>query len=136
MKAALAAGVLVAWGALAGCGADGGETSSAAATTTDSSGSGSATPSHAASATPCSLAPTFDYIERITEPGLAPSAFELGNVNLAECKPTLDTFMSTAGQAAGECTTIALASDNPGYDINAADPPPLRKVILSAGPGC
>jgi hypothetical protein len=54
----------------------------------------------------------------------------------ADCTPTLQEFQETAGQAQGECTTIALASDNPGYNAAAFPAPPLRDVINSAGPGC
>jgi hypothetical protein len=43
---------------------------------------------------------------------------------------------STAGQASSECTTIALASDNPGYNVNAVPAAPLKDVIESVGPGC
>jgi hypothetical protein len=49
--------------------------------------------------------------------------------------PTLSSFAATAGQADGECATIALASSNPGYDVNAVPAPPLKDVIESAGPG-
>jgi len=80
--------------------------------------------------------PTFDYIERDADPGAQTLAQEIGNCDLATGQDSLATFQQTAGQAAGECTTIALASDNPGYDVNAVPAPPLKKVIESAGPGC
>lgn len=84
----------------------------------------------------CKLKTTFDYIVRTVEPGSAPQAQEIGNVDLANCASALSDFAATAGQAAGECTTIALASQNPGYNADASPAPPLRHVIQAAGPGC
>ncbi len=84
----------------------------------------------------CKLKVTFDYLVRTTEPGLAASAQEIGNVDFSDCTPTLQDFAQTAGQAQGECTTIARASRNPGYDVNATPAPPLRRMIMRAGPGC
>jgi len=80
--------------------------------------------------------PTFDYIERDVDPEAQTLAQEIGNCDLATGQDSLATFQQTAGQAPGECTTIALASDNPGYDVNAVPAPPLKDVIESAGPGC
>jgi hypothetical protein len=80
--------------------------------------------------------PTFDYIERDDLPGAQILAEEIGNCDLATGQDSLASFQQTAGQGAGECTTIALASDNPGYNVNAIPAPPLKDVIESAGPGC
>jgi hypothetical protein len=84
----------------------------------------------------CKLKTTFDYIVRDNLPGASVQASEIGNVDLANCAPALSDFAATAGQASGECTTIALASDNPGYNVNEVPAPPLKEVIESAGPGC
>ncbi len=84
----------------------------------------------------CKLTTTFDYIERTTEPGLQAQADEIGNADYAACADSLSTFRQEAGQADGECTTIAKASDNPGYNPDAVPAPPLKNVIMSAGPGC
>jgi len=84
----------------------------------------------------CTRTTTFDYIERTTEPGLQPQADEIGNTDYSDCTDSLAGFAAEAGQADGECTTIALASSNPGYDADAVPAPPLRGVIESAGPGC
>jgi hypothetical protein len=92
-----------------------------------------------AKATPslsCKLTTTFDYIVRDDDPGAGVLADEIGNVDFVNCRPSLDDFAATAGQSQGECTTIALASDNPGYNVNATPAPPLKHVIESAGPGC
>jgi hypothetical protein len=79
---------------------------------------------------------TFDYIERTVWRPLQPSADEIGNTDYATCTSSLASFAAEAGQADGECTTIALASDNPGYNANATPAAPLHHVIESAGPGC
>lgn len=36
----------------------------------------------------------------------------------------------------GDCVTVAYASSNPGYNLDADPAPPLNDVIASAGPGC
>lgn len=95
-----------------------------------------ATQAPASPAAVCKLKTRFDYIERTTQPGLQAQAIEVGNVDLSACADTLTTFQQEAGQADGECTTIALASKNPGYDANATPAAPLKHVIMSAGPGC
>ena len=99
-----------------------------------------ATPPATTTAAPASVkgctSPTFDYIERDDLPGAQTLAQEIGNCDLATGQNSLANFQQTAGQAPGECTTIALASDNPGYDVNAVPAPPLKDVIESAGPGC
>lgn len=84
----------------------------------------------------CTRTTTFDYIVRTTEPGLQPQADEIGNTDYADCESSLADFAATAGQADGECTTIALASGNPGYNVSATPAPPLKNVIQAAGPGC
>lgn len=84
----------------------------------------------------CKLKTTFDYIERTTEPGLQASALEIGNVDDVNCTDSLSDFQAQAGQADGECTAIALASKNPGYNVDTVPAPPLKDVIESAGPGC
>jgi hypothetical protein len=97
----------------------------------------SSTTTNAASAsTGGCTSPTFDYIERDVDPEAQTLAQEIGNCNLATGQSSLADFQQTAGQAPGECTTIALASDNPGYDVSAVPAPPLKDVIESAGPGC
>jgi hypothetical protein len=88
------------------------------------------------SASTCDLPDNQDLIERDDDPQAQILAAEFGEADLGNCTATLDTFMQEAGQAPGECTTIAWASDNPGYDVNQIPAPPLKKVIESAGPGC
>lgn len=84
----------------------------------------------------CKLKDTPTYIVRDDDPGASVMASEIGNADYASCTTALDSFAATAGQASGECTTIALASSNPGYNLNAVPAPRLKDVIESAGPGC
>lgn len=115
--------------ALAACGSAASSTSAAA----PASQAAKAAPAPSA---PCRLKITFDYIERTTEPGLQAQANEIGNVDFTNCTDTLSDFQAEAGQGDGECTKIALASKNPGYDASAVPAPSLKAVIASAGPGC
>ena len=89
---------------------------------------------HASPACKRSLLPA--YIIRDSDPGASIMADEIGATDEENCTSSLADFAATAGQASGECTTIALASSNPGYDVNQVPAPPLRDVIESAGPGC
>jgi len=118
--------------ALAACGSAVSSAPAASPAARPTATAAAAPPSPAA----CKLKVTFNYFVRTTEPGLAASAQEIGNVDFSNCTPTLRDFAQTAGQAQGECTTIARARANPGYDVNATPAPPLRRVIMSAGPGC
>ena len=129
VPAALLAAVL----ALAGCSSTPASTPAAAAPSTAASTAASATPSPSGS---CALPDDQDLILRDDDPGASIIAQEIGEVDLENCTPTLDDFQQTAGQSAGECTTIAWAKDNPGYNVNATPAPPLKDVIESAGPGC
>jgi hypothetical protein len=116
--------------ALAGC--------SAASSPSSSSAPAAAVTTHKAAAKdkPCKLKTTFDYIIRDALPGTPAQATEIGNVNLVGCTGSLKDFTATAGTADGECTTIAKASDNPGYNADKVPAPRLKHVIESAGPGC
>jgi hypothetical protein len=93
-------------------------------------------PASTAPAAACTLKTTFNFIVRTVEPGMPASAQEIGNVDFGNCTPTLQDFTQTAGQDQGECTTIARARANRGYDVNATPAPPLRRVLMRAGPGC
>jgi hypothetical protein len=93
-------------------------------------------PKSSTTTTACTLHRTTKYIERMSEPGLAPSATEIWNANLTNCTSTLSDFPQTVGIGPGECTQIALASANPGYDVLGHPAVPLKDVITQAGPGC
>jgi hypothetical protein len=49
---------------------------------------------------------------------------------------SLSNFPQEVGIGSGECTQIALAADNPGYDVLARPALILKDVITQAGPGC
>ncbi|MEZ0358680.1 hypothetical protein [Mycobacterium sp. ENV421] len=64
-------------------------------------------------------------------------------MNLVGCKSVLDGWVedhsvSDAETAAGfrDCSEIAWADDNPGYDVHAVPAPRLKKVLLQAGNDC
>jgi hypothetical protein len=135
LAAALTAAAFPAVLGVAACGSPPAASSAAAAFTPSASAAAvrSAAPSPSQS---CKPTATFDYIERAVWPPDPPQADEIGNTDYADCESSLADFAATAGQAQGECTTIALASDNPGYNVNASPAAPLKDVIESAGPGC
>ena len=127
LAAAIAAGVL----SVAACGS--------ASSSAPPAASASAVAHHAAKPSPsasCTRTTSFDYIERDDDPGASITADEIGNTDYSSCQDSLTTFAAEAGRGDGECTTIARASDNPGYDVNAIPAPPLKDVIESAGSGC
>lgn len=128
-QAPAAAGLLAAV-LLAACGSSGSTSAGAPAAAAHTAAA------KAATTAACKLKTTFDYIVRDSDPGASVTAGEIGNVDFANCTDSLSDFAATAGQASGECTTIALASKNPGYNVNAVPAPPLKDVIQSAGPGC
>lgn len=76
-----------------------------------------------------------NVIVRIVGPG-ATSVEELNAEDVLHCQPTIELIRQTAPQGAGWCTTVALAADNPGYDLRATPPPPLRHVVASIGGSC
>ena len=79
------------------------------------------------------VAGTGDYTLAQIAPGATPSGlYDFSGATQFK----LPVAAGYVGQASGECTTIALASSNPGYDVNQVPAPPLRDVIESAGPGC
>ena len=63
------------------------------------------------------------------------SAMLLGDP-AGNCSSTLDTIRQTSPTGPGYCTIAAWATDNPGYDVNAASPRRPRKVQETIGGGC
>jgi len=49
------------------------------------------------------------------------------------CQTSADNEVSTLPAGDGYCVQLALASDNPGYDVKTRPAPRLRKVIASKG---
>lgn len=90
-----------------------------------------ATPTPAAGL--CDMPTTSDLIVWERRPRLLDSAFEVGDADLSQCKPTVDTWPAAQPTGPGYCSKIAWASDNPGYDTDARPAPPLKKVIEAVG---
>ncbi len=84
----------------------------------------------------CTLVTKRDMLIRMVSPNLPVAAQRIGDVDLAHCKTTLETFATSQPMAAGFCTQIAWADDNPGYDENARPAPALKKVLQEVGPAC
>ncbi|GAB4662594.1 hypothetical protein MOKP64_49240 [Mycobacterium avium subsp. hominissuis] len=82
---------------------------------------------------PCDMPTTRDLIVWERRPRLIDSAFEVGDADLSQCKPTVDTWPAGEPTGPGYCSKIAWASDNPGYDTDARPAPPLKKVIEAVG---
>lgn len=154
MRRSLLAATLVALAAvLAGCSAISGSTSQAApppAATT--SAAPATTAAHAARAaakaapdpsSACDRRPdaSGDIFVRMLVPTLGWQAQRLGggwvwNVTLRKCLTSVQMIIATAPPEAGNCTQVAYASSNPGYNPDGTPAKPLRKVIAQAGPGC
>lgn len=84
----------------------------------------------------CTLPDDRDLLVWYKVPTLQDSAQELGEVDLANCTPTVDTIMSTSPTGAGYCTEVAYADQNPGYNADATPAPRLKHVIEEVGAGC
>ncbi|GAB4724917.1 hypothetical protein MOKP126_45310 [Mycobacterium avium subsp. hominissuis] len=82
---------------------------------------------------PCDMPTIRDLIVWERRPRLIDSAFEVGDADLSQCKPTVDTWPAGEPTGPGYCSKIAWASDNPGYDTDARPAPPLKKVIEAVG---
>jgi hypothetical protein len=81
-------------------------------------------------------APNGDILVREIWPGLPDDALELGggwqwNYATHTCMTSVDFAIASAPQGKGHCTEVALASDNPGYNVEAKPAAPLEKVIAS-----
>ena len=80
--------------------------------------------------------PGQDVIFWSVVPSTPPTAAVLGQYTGTNCQSTIDFVRTTSPTGDGDCTLLALQSDNPGYNVNAADPVPRpRHVFLAVGPG-
>lgn len=153
MRRSLRAAALAASaGLLAGCSALNGSTSQAAPSpvATRSAAPASAA-AHAAKAAAkatsdlsgaCENRPASgDIFVRMLVPTLGWQAQRLGgewtwNAATRTCMTSVETMIYTAPTEAGNCTQVAYASSNPGYNADATPAGPLKHVIAEAGPGC
>lgn len=138
--AAAASSVAAAW-ATSGPAVAAAESSAAAAAAAESSAAdaaAAAAAADAAAAAPasCTLQSTGDLIWWEKWPNLPAKASMLGSVDLTKCKPTVDTWADTAPSGPGYCDILASPSDNPGYNVNAANPPRPSHVLATSGEGC
>lgn len=78
--------------------------------------------------------PTRDLIVWTRTPA-GTSAMLLGDP-AGNCDSTLDTLSQTSPTGPGYCTIAAWATDNPGYDVNAANPRRPRQAQETIGDGC
>ena len=84
----------------------------------------------------CNLPDGRDIIVRYRVAGMADSAQELGEADLATCVDTATNIKNTADMQPGSCTWVGWADQNPGYDVNADVAPPLKHVLFAVGPAC
>jgi hypothetical protein len=82
-----------------------------------------------------------DIYLRMTQPGEAPVAQQLGGEwewdhITGKCLTAVQWDIATAPRSAGNCTQVGYVADNPGYDVNATVAPPLMHVVAQAGPAC
>jgi len=120
-------------GAVSSCssGGSGNTTPNAQATT---SPAGSPTPD--TSATSCALTTKDDLIAWFRAPGTQDTAQVLGDVDLSQCKPTVDTWNQTSPHNAGFCSILAKAKDNSGYNADASPATRPKHPIIAIGPAC
>ncbi len=79
-----------------------------------------------------------DIIVREKDPTLPYTAMQLGggfayNHNSDQCQSSVDFSLDTISDQPGFCAQVALASDNPGYNIETRPAPQLEKVLASKG---
>jgi hypothetical protein len=81
----------------------------------------------------CDMPTTRDLIIWERRPQILDNAYEVGDADLSQCKPTVDTWPANEPTGPGYCSKIAWASDNPGYDTDVRPAPPLKKVVEEVG---
>ena len=122
---------------IAGCGSSTGTEPTTATAAPTSSNTDVTDPPAAVAECRARPAPNGDILVRETRPGLPDDALELGggwqwNYNTNTCMTSVGFTIATASQGKGNCTEVALASGNLGYNVEAKPAAPLKKVIASA----
>jgi hypothetical protein len=82
-----------------------------------------------------------DILVRMTTNGQPAVTQQLGgawtwNTRTRRCDTPVEAVISTASGNAGNCTQVAYANSNPGYQLTAAPAPPLKQVLATKGPAC
>ena len=85
--------------------------------------------------------PSGDILVRITTNGQPAVTQQMGgawtwNTRSHRCDTPVEAVISTASGNAGNCTQVAYATSNPGYQLTAAPAPPLKKIVAAKGPAC
>ena len=83
----------------------------------------------------CNLPNSRSLIVWHRAPGVEDSAEAVGESDLSNCRPMLDTLRGPGlgPSYPGYCSKVAWASDNPGYVLGLSPAPPLKKVIDEVG---
>lgn len=79
--------------------------------------------------------PITDLLVRYSYADGEVDAQTLGSWDDYDCEPTI-THLRTTETQPGECVTVAAPTTNPGYDMNAQHPAPLKDALAAFGPGC
>ena len=82
---------------------------------------------------PCNLPTASSLIVWHHTPGAQDSANFVGESDLYNCRPTLDTWRAAQPTGPGYCSKIAWYSDNPSYIPGITPAAPLKKVIDQVG---
>ena len=82
---------------------------------------------------PCGLPTVRSLIIWHRAPGVEDSAEAVGESDLYNCRPMLDTWRARGPSGPGYCSKIAWASDNPEYVLGVSPAAPLKKVIDEVG---
>jgi hypothetical protein len=150
------AGLALAAVALAGCsGTASTDRPAASSSTTPASSAGGAGATGGAGGTTASPLPrattesqcearpdsSGDILVRITTNGQPAATQQMGgawnwDAKTKSCNTAVEAVMLTASGHAGNCTQVAFASTNPGYQLTASPAPPLKKVLAAKGPAC
>lgn len=83
----------------------------------------------------CNLPNSRSLIVWHRAPRVEDSAEAVGESDLSNCRPMLDTLRGPGlgPSYPGYCSKVAWASDNPGYVLGLSPAPPLKKVIDEVG---
>jgi hypothetical protein len=82
-----------------------------------------------------------DILVRMTTNGQPAVTQQLGgawnwDAKTRRCNTAVQAVMLTASGTTGDCTQVAYAASNPGYQLTTSPAPPLKKVLVAKGPAC
>jgi hypothetical protein len=82
---------------------------------------------------PCNLPTVRSLIVWQRVPAAQDNSYLINEADLANCRPTLDTWHASQPTGPGFCSKIAWASDNPGYTAAVWPALPLKNVLDQVG---